>query len=99
MAPPIKRVDFPNSLWKCVSCSGKLQPVYLEKHGEGPGAVIFCHCQRCKRVLGRTTESEVQCLYSHRVKPAQGELFEMSFRGGLVLLPVAKDRFSDEIID
>jgi hypothetical protein len=78
-----KRVDFPMSLWKCVGCSGKLQPVFLEKYGSGPNATIVCRCQKCQRILQKTTEIAIQCLYSKRLKPEQGELSELAVRSGM----------------
>ena len=74
----MKTVQLPNSLWKCSQCKS-LMPVYLEKSSDR----VFCRCSRCKRCLGSITEMHIQCLYSKRLKPEQGELAELSVRTGL----------------
>jgi hypothetical protein len=84
------RIECPKALWLCVSCGRKLQPVTLEKTGEGPDAVISCRCSRCKRLLGQTTEIAVQCLWSKRLKPEQGDFAEIAVRYGLVQYPIER---------
>lgn len=92
-------VEVPKSKWLCVGCNRKLQPIFLEKHGTGPDSVVVVRCSKCLRELQRITETHVQCLFSKRLKPEQGEIAELSVRYGLVLEKPVTTKDADDRYD